>query len=128
MTSSQKKPSEILDRMRSVTLRERGEEGSAPAATEAEPAAATPPLAPVTRPPRQTQEPGGTPAATPPPRTRPAGDKPVRYTLDLSREQHRFLKQFALDQEVDASEVMRLLLRQLEQDTGLAQRLQAKLG
>ena len=46
MTSSQKKPSEILNRMRSVTLREKEGEGSPPAATEAEPASATPPPAP----------------------------------------------------------------------------------
>lgn len=49
--------------------------------------------------------------------------KPVRYTLDLSREQHRFLKRFAFDAETDASVVMRALLAVLQRDKALAQRI-----
>jgi hypothetical protein len=52
----------------------------------------------------------------------------VRYTLDLAREQHRFLKLFALDAEVDASVVMRVLLDCLEQDAGLAKRVIKRLA
>ena len=45
--------------------------------------------------------------------------KPVRYTIDLSREQHRFLKRFAFDAEVDTSKVVRALLTHLEQNEDL---------
>ena len=48
--------------------------------------------------------------------------KRVRYTLDLSKEQHRFLKQVALDSDADASAVMRALLSILETDQELAGR------
>ncbi len=41
-------------------------------------------------------------------------------TLDLSREQHRFLKQFALDAESDASSILRTLLALLKDDPPLA--------
>lgn len=41
-------------------------------------------------------------------------------TLDLSREQHRFLRQFALDAESDASSILRALLALLEEDRALA--------
>ena len=51
----------------------------------------------------------------------------VRFTLDLTRPQHRFLKQFALDVEADASNVMRALLRLLEEDEALAKRVVARL-
>ncbi len=46
----------------------------------------------------------------------------VRYTLDLSKEQHRFLKQFALDAEADASAILRTLLALLQTDQELAGR------
>jgi hypothetical protein len=41
--------------------------------------------------------------------------------------QHRFLKYFALDQEVDASEVMRGLLSLLEEDPRIARDLKLRL-
>lgn len=47
----------------------------------------------------------------------------VRYTLDLTPEQHRFLKRFAFDAETDASVVMRALLALLQNDEKLAQRI-----
>lgn len=52
-------------------------------------------------------------------RRSPAGGRRFRFTLDLERGQHRFLKQFALDQEADASKVMRALLWLLEHDAQL---------
>jgi hypothetical protein len=62
------------------------------------------------------------PVAVPvPPPLQP--EKRVRFTLDLEREQHRFLKRFALDAEVDAARVMRALLDQLRTDTDLANRV-----
>jgi hypothetical protein len=52
----------------------------------------------------------------------PKRAKPIRYSLDLSPEQHRFLKRFALEANVDSSVVMRKLLELLEQDERLARR------
>lgn len=51
----------------------------------------------------------------------------VRFTLDLSAEQHKFLRRFALEAETDASQVLRVLLRLLEEDPGLADRVRAEL-
>lgn len=67
--------------------------------------------------PLSTAEPPA-PSTTPP----PAG-KRIRYTLDLSPEQHRFLKRWAFDREVDASAVMRELLTELATDPDLAERV-----
>jgi hypothetical protein len=54
-------------------------------------------------------------------------DPRVRYTLDLSREQHRFLKRFAFDAETDASVVMRAMLALLQHDERFARRVRAAL-
>ena len=126
MSTSPKKASDILERMRSVAVRERGEDqAEAPTEPEAPAPSTDPPAARVPR----ARAPRPAPAVPAPPApSRPAGEKPVRYTLDLSREQHRFLKQFALDAEVDASEVMRTLLKQLQLDAALAAKVQSKLG
>lgn len=51
------------------------------------------------------------------------GDRPVRFTLDLAREQHRFLKLFAVNAETDASVVVRALLTLLAEDAALARRV-----
>lgn len=56
---------------------------------------------------------------------RPRPPKPVRFTLDLNREQHHFLKRFALDADTDASAVVRALLTRLQDDSGLARQVQA---
>jgi hypothetical protein len=53
----------------------------------------------------------------------PRPEKRVRFTLDLERDQHRFLKRFSLDAEADAARVMRALLDQLQQDSELANRI-----
>ncbi len=53
-------------------------------------------------------------------RARPGAEAKVRYTLDLDRTQHHFLKRFALDAGVDASQVMRTLLQLLEDQPTLA--------
>lgn len=45
----------------------------------------------------------------------------VRVSLDLSKEQHKALKRFALEAEADASAVLRALLVRLEVDEELAE-------
>lgn len=52
----------------------------------------------------------------------------VRFSLDLSKEQHKFLKRFALEEDTDASAVMRALLVRLEADEDLAEAVKAKLS
>ncbi len=54
-------------------------------------------------------------------------DERVRFTLDLSRKQHRFLKRLAFEEEVNASAVLRALLTKLEEDEALAEEVKAKL-
>lgn len=51
----------------------------------------------------------------------------IRFTLDLTPEQHRFLKRFAFDAETDASVVMRALLALLQNDERLARRILAEV-
>ena len=57
-----------------------------------------------------------------------ATDRGVRFTLDLRREQHRFLKRYAFELEVNASAVLRTLLSLLEEEASLAERVQARLA
>jgi hypothetical protein len=61
------------------------------------------------------------------PSARDLEEQPVRFTLDLPRRQHRFLKRFALDSEVEASVVLRGLLELLQNDPQIAQRLRPLL-
>jgi hypothetical protein len=53
-------------------------------------------------------------------RVRPAKDL-VRFTLDLDRQQHLFLRMFALQHGIEASKVCRELLTQLESNPDLAE-------
>lgn len=52
-------------------------------------------------------------------------ERRVRFTLDLSHDQHRFLKRFALDSETDASVIARALLTVLEGDAEVAAKVRA---
>lgn len=63
-----------------------------------------------------------------PPPSAPQPSARVRMTLDLSREQHRFLRQFALDAESDASAILRALLAILEEDDLLAESVVSRAG
>jgi hypothetical protein len=70
----------------------------------------------------------GAPAREDPPRLdgpRPRPPKPIRYTLDLAPDDHRFLKRFAVDAEVNASVIVRALLGQLRSDPDLAARVRS---
>lgn len=49
--------------------------------------------------------------------------KPVRVTIDLSSEQHRFLKFFSIQNGIPSAMTMRCLLYLLETDINLAQRV-----
>lgn len=49
--------------------------------------------------------------------------KPVRITLDLTPEQHRFLKFFSIQNGIPSAMTMRCLLYMLETDINLAQRV-----
>lgn len=50
----------------------------------------------------------------------PSKPRRVRYTLDLEPEMHKDLKRFALEADVDASEVMRALLTLLHSDAAIS--------
>lgn len=67
-----------------------------------------------------------TPAPMPPPSRAKA--KTVRYTVDLDPKQHKFLKRFALEAEVDSSVVVRELLRRLKEDKQLSNAVMQQLS
>lgn len=49
--------------------------------------------------------------------------KPIRITLDLDPQQHRFLKYFSIQNGIPSAMTMRCLLYMLETDINLAQRV-----
>jgi hypothetical protein len=61
------------------------------------------------------------------PDQRPRKEKPVRFTLDLDRDRHRFLKQHAVSLDADASQVLRALLDELRDDPALAGRVRDRI-
>lgn len=70
------------------------------------------------------------PAVTTPaePERRPRPEKPVRFTLDLDRAHHQFLKKYTSDIEArGASQVMRALLDELRDDPQLAARVRDRI-
>ena len=67
------------------------------------------------------------PAVTDAPQ-RPRPEKPVRFTLDLDRARHKFLKNYATEIEArGASEIMRAMLDELRDDPELAARVRARV-
>jgi len=96
-----KRPSDIAQRMRQVALHNKP--AAAGVESQEAPKAPVQPAAPVAR------------------------ERRIRYTLDLSPEQHRFLKRFAFDAEVDASAIVRALLTELDRDFALAERVRGQV-
>ncbi len=47
----------------------------------------------------------------------------IRYSIDLEPDQHRFLRRYAFDAEIDASVVLRTVIRLLEHDVALSERV-----
>lgn len=83
---------------------------------------------------RQTQEGSETPA-TGPARTGPTTSgaekterKTKRITVDLPRGEHKFLRDFAYDNDTDGMRVVRALLLELRDDPDLSSRVLGRLG
>ena len=51
-----------------------------------------------------------------------------RITVDLPRSEHKFLRDFAYDNDTDGMRVVRALLLELRDDPGLSPRVLARMG
>ena len=51
-----------------------------------------------------------------------------RITVDLPRSEHKFLRDFAYDNDTDGMRVVRALLLELRDDPGLSSRVLARMG
>jgi hypothetical protein len=51
-----------------------------------------------------------------------------RITVDLPRSEHKFLRDFAYDNDTDGMRVVRALLLELREDPGLSLRVLARMG
>jgi hypothetical protein len=70
--------------------------------------------------------PGGETPATGSARAGREGTK--RITVDLPRSEHKFLRDFAYDNDTDGMRVVRALLLELRDDPGLSPRVLARMG
>jgi hypothetical protein len=55
-------------------------------------------------------------------------EKTKRITVDLPRSEHRFLRDFAYDNDTDGMRVVRALLLELRDDPGLSPRVLARIA
>lgn len=109
--STKNKSSDILERMRQATLRERPSSQDLEAEIDS----------PAPSSPLSAQTDGRRALLL------PQSGKRVRFTLDLQPQQHKFLKRFALEAETDASAVVRALLARLEEDDTLAESIRKRI-
>ena len=130
-----KKASELRDRMRGVARGQRPRpQGAAP--EEAPPARRTEPAPPApgadgsgegAGAPRSLY--GGTAPARAGRKARAGleeGEPRRRFTLDLTRDQHAYLKMFALQADTDMSAVLRVLVSCLQEDDYLAKEVRVR--
>jgi len=57
-----------------------------------------------------------------------AREKTKRITVDLPRSEHKFLRDFAYDNDTDGMRVVRALLLELSDDPGLSSRVLGRMG
>lgn len=55
-------------------------------------------------------------------------EKTKRITVDLPRSEHKFLRDFAYDNDTDGMRVVRALLLELSDDPGLSSRVLGRMG
>lgn len=60
------------------------------------------------------------------PRTKP--ERMVRVSVDVVRSDHKYLRDFAYDEETDSMSVMRALLHELQVDAALAERVRVRVA
>jgi hypothetical protein len=61
------------------------------------------------------------------PERAPRPEKPIRFTLDLDRDRHRYLKEYALQIDAKASEIIRELLDEMHDNDDLRARVRARI-
>lgn len=71
---------------------------------------------------------GAQPAQSRPAKRRERPAKPVRITVDLDAERHRFLRDFAYREDARGTEVVRALLDELGSDGDLVERVRDRLA
>lgn len=74
---------------------------------------------------RQVQEAAGSPPPAPSRPARREGTK--RITVDLPRDEHKFLRDYAYDNDTDGMRVVRALLMELQGDEALSTRVLRRL-
>jgi hypothetical protein len=79
---------------------------------------------------RRVQPGGETPASGPggAGRSGAAREKTKRITVDLPRSEHKFLRDFAYDNDTDGMRVVRALLLELRDDPGLSPRVLGRMA
>ena len=79
---------------------------------------------------RRVQPAGETPASGPAGRgsAGAAREKTKRITVDMPRSEHKFLRDFAYDNDTDGMRIVRALLLELRDDPGLSPRVLSRMA